>query len=86
MKIAIIAVAMILLLQGCNKEIVYIKPKPYDFQTVEQPKTRDIVVHKDYVKLYEAYVTNFRNIRDFQNKQIIDYREAHDLNTTKAIK
>ena len=86
MKIAIIVVATILLFQGCSKEYAYIKPKPYDFQTVAQPKTRVIVVHKDYVKLYEVYVTNFRNIIDFHNKQIEDYRKAHDLNETKAIK
>ena len=75
MKMIYIAVMTILLLQGCSKDYTYIKPKPYDFQTVAQPKTREIIVHKDYKKLYEAYIANFRNIIDFQNKQIEDYRE-----------
>ncbi len=86
MKTAIIAVVTILLFQGCSKELVYIKPEPFDFQTTEQPKVRGIVVHKDYLKLYEAYITNFRNIINFHNTQISDYREAHDINKTKDIK
>ena len=87
MKIAIIAVATILLLQGCSKtEYVYIKPEPFDFQTTEQPKVREIIVHKDYAKLYETYITNFRNIINFHNTQITDYREAHDINKTEAKK
>jgi len=86
MKIAIIAVVTILLLQGCSKELVYIKPEPFDFQTTKQPKVREIVVHKDYLKLYEAYITNFRNIINFHNTQILDYREAHDINKMEATK
>ncbi len=75
MKIIYIAVMTILLLQGCSENTIYIKPKPYNFQTTEQPKQRSIRVYKEDVKLYEAYISNFRGIIDFHNKQITDYRE-----------
>jgi len=84
MKIASIAVATILLFQGCSKEYIYNKPKPYDFQIVKQPESRDIKVHKDYGDLYEAYILNFRNIINFHNKQIEDYRTAHDINESET--
>lgn len=82
MKIIYIAVMSILLLQGCSKNYIYVKPKPYNFQTTEQPKTRVIRVLKEDLKLYEAYITNFRNMIDFHNLQIQDYKSSFDNNET----
>ena len=79
----ILLLMMILLLQACSEKTVYIKHKPYQFQTIPQPEKRDIIVHKSYLELYEAYILNFRSIIDFQNNQIEDYFK--DFNTTKAI-
>lgn len=90
MKKLLIATAMlmmVLLQQGCSTktEYVYIKPKPFDFQTVEQPKVRAIDVRASSLKLYEAYIKNFRDIIDFQNKQVLDYRNSfnNDNKTTE---
>lgn len=69
---------MVLLQAGCSTktEYVYIKSKPFEFQTVEQPKVRAIDVRTSHLKLYEAYIKNFRDIIDFQNKQILDYQNS----------
>lgn len=83
--ISTVAMMMALLLAGCSTktEYVYIKPKPFDFQTVEQPKARAIDVRASHLKLYEAYIKNFRDIIDFQNKQVLDYRNSfNDDNKT----
>lgn len=89
MKKILIATAMLMmvsLLAGCSTktEYVYLKPKPFDFQTLEQPKARAIDVRASHIKLYEAYIKNFRDIIDFQNKQILDYKNSfNENNTTK---
>jgi len=84
--IASLLVTITLLFQACSTtEYVYIKSKPFNFQTVEQPKKRDIRVYAPDIKLYEGYVTNFRNIIDFHNQQIADYEKSfNENNTTKG--
>ena len=77
----ILLLMMIFLFLGCSEKTVYIKPNPYKFQIVPQPKKRDIIVHKSNQELYEGYILNFREIIDFYNKQIDDYYK--DFNTTK---
>lgn len=72
-------------LQGCSsKEYIYIKATPYEFQEVEQPKIRSVRVLDEDVELYTAYVKNFRDIIDFFNTQIKDYKASFDNNNTKA--
>lgn len=82
---SIVAMMMVLSLVGCSTktEYVYIAPKPYLFQTIQQPKVREIRVHSKDIELYNGYIKNFRNIIDFQNKQIEDYYNSFDANTTK---
>ena len=79
----ILMIMMIFLFLGCSEKIIYIKPKPYKFQTIPQPEKRKIIVYAYHKELYEAYILNFRAIIDFQNNQIADYYK--DFNTTKAI-
>lgn len=69
---------MALLLVGCSTktEYIYVKPQPYQFQTIDQPKVRNIRVYSKDVKLYNEYIKNFRKIIDFQNGQIKDYYES----------
>jgi len=80
-----IVLMMILLVSGCSTktEYVYIKPKPFSFQTTQQPKVREIRVYKGDKKLYKAYIVNFRKIINFHNMQIEDYRKSFDTNETK---
>jgi hypothetical protein len=76
---------MSLLSVGCSTktEYVYLKPKPFKFQSTQLPKIREIRVHSKDMKLYTAYIKNFRNIILFHNQQIKDYEISFDNNTTK---
>ncbi len=76
--IKIVVMMMALLLVGCSTktEYIYVKPQPYQFQTIDQPKVRNIRVHSKDIKLYNEYIKNFRKIIDFQNGQIKDYYES----------
>ena len=84
-RILVIAISA-LLFAGCSTKVeyVYLKPKPFNFQTIQQPKIREIRVHKEDKKLYSAYIGNFRNIIDFYNKQIEDYKKSFDNNDTNT--
>lgn len=85
LMMSIVAMMMVSLLAGCSTktEYVYLKPKPFLFQSTQLPKAREIRVHSKDIRLYEAYITNFRNIIKFHNQQIVDYEASFDNNTTK---
>ncbi len=85
LMMSIAVMMMVLLQQGCNTktEYVYIKSKPFNFQTTQQPKVREIRVHSKDIKLYNGYISNFRNTIDFHNQQIKDYEASFDKNTTE---
>ena len=86
--IASLLVIIISLLQGCSTktEYVYIKPKPFKFQTTPLPKVREIRVHSKDMRLYEAYIGNFRNIIEFHNEQIEDYEKSFKENNSTKVK
>ena len=68
-------ILLLLLFSGCSltPETIYVKEAPYQFQKVQQPKKRTIRVYNDDKKLYNAYITKFRDIIDFHNQQIDNY-------------
>ena len=83
-KILFLVLASFLFVGCSTKEYVYLKPKPFQFQTIQIPKTREIRVYKADTALYKAYIENFRNIIKFQNKQIKDYEGTfNESNSTK---
>ena len=85
MKKILLLVMATFIFVGCStKEYVYIEPKPFKFQKVPPPKTRAIRVYKADKKLYEKYITNFRDIIKFYNMQIDDYYNSFENNNTKG--
>ena len=85
LKIVIPILIMILLLLGCSSkqtEYIYVEPKPYLFQIVEQPKVREVRVYKDDEVLYRTYIKNLRSIIEFQNNQIKDYFKSFETKET----
>jgi len=90
MKKTIMSIAvmmMVTLLAGCSTktEYVYIKSKPFKFQSTLPPKVREIRVHSKDMVLYKAYITNFRNIIEFHNEQIADYEQSFTENNTTKV-
>jgi len=74
---------------GCvDKQIetkyIYIQPKKFQFQKIKEPKARKIRVYKKDVKLYNAYIKQFRSIIQFYEKQIDLYNK--EWNKTIKIK
>lgn len=82
----IVVTMMVFSLVGCSTktEYAYVTPEPFSFQTTQQPKVREIRIHNKDIELYKAYITNFRNIIEFHNKQIENYYK--DFNNIKGIK
>lgn len=66
---------------GTTTKLMYVQPKPFQFQQTVEPKLRTVRVHKDDQPLYEAYIDKFREQILFHNKQIDDY-----LNTFRSDK
>ena len=71
------------LLAGCSKEYIYTQPKPFKFQTTLQPKVREIRIYNKDIKLYEAYILQFREIIQYHNSQIDDYFMSFDDNKSE---
>lgn len=67
---------------GCSttEKLVYIEPKPFIFQDLPQPSTQAIRVHNDDAELYEAYIDKLREVIEFGNSQIRDYRDSFSAN------
>ena len=62
-------------LSACSttERLVYIEPKPYAFQKLEQQPAVTVRVADEDAAIYEAYIDKFREQLDFMNQQIDDY-------------
>ena len=70
----IIGLLLSVSLSACSTtKLVYVEPKPFDFQKTIEPKERAIRVHKEDAPLYRAYIDKLRGQIRFHNSQIDDY-------------
>ena len=70
----VIGILLLVSLSSCSTtKVVYVEPKPFQFQKTVEPKPRTIRVHKDDRQLYEAYIDKLREQIRFHNRQIDDY-------------
>ena len=67
-------ILLLVSLSACSTtKVIYVEPRPFQFQKTVEPKPRTIRVHKDDRQLYEAYIDKLREQIRFHNKQIDDY-------------
>ena len=70
----IFGILLLVSLSACSTtKLVYVEPKPFQFQKTDELKQRTIRVHKDDRQLYEAYIDKLREQIRFHNGQIDDY-------------
>jgi len=73
----ILGILLLVSLSACSTtKLVYVEPKPFQFQKTEEPKPRTIRVHKDDRPLYEAYIDKLREQIRFHNDQIDSYLDS----------
>lgn len=76
MKTAL-GILLLVSLSACSTtKLVYVEPKPFEFQKTVEPKPRTIRVHKEDRPLYEAYIDKLREQIRFHNSQINDYLDS----------
>lgn len=73
----ILGILLLVSLSACSTtKLVYVEPKPFEFQKTVEPKPRTIRVHKEDRPLYEAYIDKLREQIQFHNDQITDYLDS----------
>ncbi len=73
---AIIICLITISLLSCKTKYVFVKSKPYDFQTTIVPKKPPFKIMPNTVYLYKHYMLILENSLKFHNEQIAAYFES----------